>query len=318
MNVPGLGLVGVADQVVRAPGLARDGVPLAPHREGGAAAPDDARVHDLADDALGTELDRAPQGVVAAVGAVVVEALRIDRADAAQQAQARIALLGRRGRRRLGRRAAGEDLDDGAGVDERQLALERRVAGLGQQRGGRAVALAQARAAQPGGAVDVGVLGAEALLDLRDERLGARAAAGHVVADVDHARRALLGREERVERRHAVDVGRRHGEPLGDVVQPSRADPPGALVQRVQRRQQHVALRAGGMAAVGGVPVVDRVGARPRRQRRTQEGVDGVALHRRGLGVEQPQVHRYLPRPRCWSRLQSDARGSSPPGWPSP
>ena len=82
-----LGLVGVADQVVRAARLARDGVPLAPHRERGAAAPDEARVDDLADHALGAELDRAPQRVVAAVGAVVVEALGVDRADAAQQPQ---------------------------------------------------------------------------------------------------------------------------------------------------------------------------------------------------------------------------------------
>ncbi len=276
------------------------------------------RVHDLADHALGAELDRPPQGVVAAVGAVVVEALGVDGADAAQQAQARVALLGRRGRRRLGRRPAVEDLDHAAGVDERQLALDRRVAGLGEQRRRRPVALPQARAAQPRGAVDVAVLGAEALLQLGDERLRAGAAAGDVVADVDDARRALLGREERVEGRHAVDVGRRHGQALGDVVQAARADPPGALVQRVQRRQQHVALRARGVAAVGGVAVVDRVGARPGRQRRAQEGVDGVAFHRRGLGVEQPQIHATCLRPRCWSHRQSDARGPSPPGWPLP
>ena len=100
------------------------------------------------------------------------------------------------------------------GVDERQLALERLVAGLGEQRRRRAVALAQARAAQPGRAVDVGVLGTEALLELGDQLLRAGAAAGDVVADVHDARRALLGREQRVEGRHAVDVGGRDGQAL--------------------------------------------------------------------------------------------------------
>ena len=45
----GLGLVGVADQVVRAARLARHGVPLAARREGGAAAPDELGVDHLAD-----------------------------------------------------------------------------------------------------------------------------------------------------------------------------------------------------------------------------------------------------------------------------
>ncbi len=83
-----LGLVGVADQVVRPRGLAGDRLPFAPGREGGAAAAQQLRVLELADDALGPELDRAPQRRVAAVGAVVVEARRIDEADAAQQPQA--------------------------------------------------------------------------------------------------------------------------------------------------------------------------------------------------------------------------------------
>ena len=112
--------------------LARHRVPLAAGREGGAAAADQPGVHDLADHALGAELERPAQGVVAAVGAVVVEALGVDEADAAQQPQARVAL------------PAAAWLDGGsggvaavedrrctrAGVDGRQLALERRVAGL--------------------------------------------------------------------------------------------------------------------------------------------------------------------------------------------
>ena len=99
----GLGLVGVADQVVRAARLARDGVPLAPHRERGAAAADEVGVDDLADHALGAEVDRPPQRVVAAVGAVVVEAVGVDAADPPQQPQLRVAEL----RRRRSRAAAG-------------------------------------------------------------------------------------------------------------------------------------------------------------------------------------------------------------------
>jgi hypothetical protein len=163
---PGLGLVGVADQVVRPARLARDRVPLASHRERGAAAPDEAGVHHLADDALRAELERAPQRVVAAVGAVVVQALGIDRADTTQQAQARVARLRRRRGCQLGRGGAGQDGDHALGVDADELALQRRLAGLGEQGGGRAVALPQARAAQPRGAVDLGVLGPEALLEL--------------------------------------------------------------------------------------------------------------------------------------------------------
>ena len=82
-----LGFVGVADQVVRTSRLASDRLPLATHRERCPAAAEQLGVEDLAQHAVRAQLDRAPQRVVAAVRAVVVEALRVDDADAAEQTQ---------------------------------------------------------------------------------------------------------------------------------------------------------------------------------------------------------------------------------------
>ncbi len=52
---------------------------------------------------------------------------------------------------------------------------------------------------------------------------------------------ARLGREQPVERDDAVDLGRRHVETFGDVVDRGWADPTDAVVDGVQRRQQQVA-----------------------------------------------------------------------------
>jgi hypothetical protein len=65
--------------------LAGDGIPLAAGRERGAAAADDARVGDLADDGDGTDVERSPQRLVTAGGTVRMEALRIDDTDSGQQ-----------------------------------------------------------------------------------------------------------------------------------------------------------------------------------------------------------------------------------------
>ena len=81
----GLRLVGVAHEVVRADRGPGHGVPLAAGGKGRAAAAHELRVDDLADDALRSELEGAAQRRVAAVGPVVVEAVRVDVADAAQQ-----------------------------------------------------------------------------------------------------------------------------------------------------------------------------------------------------------------------------------------
>ena len=119
-----LGLVGVADQVVRPGRLARHRLPLDAGRERGAAAAHQLRVLDLADHALRPELDRQAQRLVAAGGAVRVEA---DRVDLARRARA---AAGRRGLWQHRHRVAGDVLaaqrrEHVAAVVGRQLELVR-------------------------------------------------------------------------------------------------------------------------------------------------------------------------------------------------
>src|SRR6185503_7002221 len=68
-----LGLVRVADEVVRACGLPCDRLPLDPGRERGTAATDQLGVLHLPQHALGAELERAAEGGIAPVRAVVVD-----------------------------------------------------------------------------------------------------------------------------------------------------------------------------------------------------------------------------------------------------
>jgi hypothetical protein len=68
-----LGLVRVADEVVRLGLLGRDGRPLAAGREGRATAAHQLRSGHLGDDGVGADLECPRQGAVAAVGAVVVQ-----------------------------------------------------------------------------------------------------------------------------------------------------------------------------------------------------------------------------------------------------
>ena len=77
----GLRLVGVADEVVRLGRLRRDGRPLAPGRERGAAAAHELERGDLGDDRLAARSRGRARGRVAAVRAVVVERRRVDDAD---------------------------------------------------------------------------------------------------------------------------------------------------------------------------------------------------------------------------------------------
>ena len=193
LNVPGLGLVGVADQVVRAPRLARDGVPLRPIGNAAPPRPTSVRVDHLADHALGPEVDRPAQRVVAAVGAVVVEALGVDerRRGAAAAGPGRRAAAASVERAAVGGRRAGQDRLRRR--RRRPTVSSARAAASpasAEQRRGRAVALAQARAAQPARAVrrPRARRGPELARSAPREP---RAAAGDVVADVDHPRRPL-------------------------------------------------------------------------------------------------------------------------------
>src|ERR1700733_2071259 len=158
----------------------------------------------------------------------------------------------------------------------------------------------------------VGSLGSDLLGQRVDQLLRAGAAAGEVVADVQHAGRTRLHREQRVEGRHAVDVGGGDGQPLRDVVERAGADPTPLLVQRVKGGEELGTLGPGGVTPVRGVPVLDAVSSRPGRHGRTEERVDGRALVGGRLGVEEAEIHsvlRYSPA----VRLVTPAASLGPP-----
>ncbi len=119
------------------------------------------------------------------------------------------------------------------------------------------------------------------------EIAGAVAARGvaHVVltgggAGINLARRLRGRREQPVERRHAVDLGGRHVEARSDLVHRAAADPPDTVVQRVEHREQQVALRAGLVTAAHD----GRVGG---RRRRAEHGIDrGRLLGGGDVGAE--------------------------------
>ena len=222
----GLGLVRVADEVVRLHGLLRDGLPLRAGRERGAAAAEQPRLLDLAQHALLAELEGAAKRGVAAVRAVGVERLRIEVGrDAPQQAQAGLAALRQR-------RAV-----------LRQRHLARLRAGDRAQRRRRALAEAEARRR------------------VRARRnLGARELAGEIGADVQHVGRPFLERDQRVEGRDAVRLGRRHVEPARRVAERALAHPADPPLCGAKRGEEQVPSRAVGARDA----TVVCAGARPR------------------------------------------------------
>jgi hypothetical protein len=282
---PRLGLVCVADQVVRALGVAGDGLPLAPGGERGAAAAHQPRVGHLAQHPVRTHLDRGAERLVAAVRAVAVDALRIRDADAAQQAQRRIPGLRDAGRRRGRRVAAGEQARDVVHGDRRHRGLVRRLTRDGGQRCRRTLAHAQAGALVPDRLPVAGVraLGRDAALELGHQLLRAARDAGHVGAHVRDHGRLGLEREQRVERRDAVRLRRRDREPPADVVERAPADPADARLDGVEGREQKMALRPRGMPAARHM-LVALAGLRrtlPARPGRAEDRVDRLALDRR-------------------------------------
>ncbi len=302
----GLGLVCVADQVVGLRRLARDGFPLDSHRERGASPSQELRVLDLPDDELGADVDGPPQRGVATVRPVVVEAPRVDAADPPEKAQAVTAGLGCRRVRIHRDRPAGERVDHAVGGDGREDVLLGRVAGHGKQGRRSPIALAEAWAPQPGRRLSLndGVLGAETLFERRDQLVRAVTATGQVVADVHDPRRPPLEREQRVERRDAVRVGRRHGETLADVVERAGAEPADMLVNRLQDGEQEVAPGSRAVATVRNLALVVDLPhtAFPARGGGAEHAVDRRPLGGGGHGVEQVDVHGpIVPRHRCAS-----------------
>ncbi len=172
----------------------------------------------------------------------------------------------------------------------------RLLPGIAHERGRRAVALPEAGTAIPGRRAVVRelTLGAEALLDLRDQVVGADALAGDVLAHVDDTGRPRLDREHRVEGRDAVDVCRRKGEPAAELVEAAGADPSDPLLERPECRQQQVAPRTGGVPRAGGVPArpTQTLTTVPAVDGRTEDGVERGALGARRLGArDEMQVH---------------------------
>ena len=137
------------------------------------------------------------------------------------------------------------------------------------ERGGRLLAQAEARALEPDRrAVRRGLPGrADRALELLDELGAAAAHARDVGADVGDPGRARLQREQGVEARDAVRLGGRDGQPAADVAERGRADPADRGLQLVQDGQEQVALRPGRVAATRGVAVGPAGGALPGRGR---------------------------------------------------
>ena len=299
---PGLRLVGVADEVMRLCGLGRDGGPLATGRERGTAASHQLRRGDLRDDRIRADLDRARQGAVAAARLVGIQRGRVDRPDPAQEARGgsgragRVLRVPRPTRRLCPRRPI--RLERGRDADRVDRRERERVRGLARRRDQdrrRAVAQPEARAAQPRRAAvaDRFAGRSEGAGEVRAQPFRAGQPAGDVVADVRHHRRPRVRREEGVEGRDAVRLGRRDGQPLADVVEGRRADPADARLDGVQGRQELRASGAGRVAAARGVPVDGRIArpADPARFGWAEHGVHGGALGRGGERPDDVEIH---------------------------
>ena len=200
---------------------------------------------------------------VAAVGAIVVEARRIDVADAAEQAQAGAArvLRLRRGRGAPQLDSAPDDcpLDpEGERVGVRghrrpsDRPARRRSPARPRPRTARAPR-ARARRARGTATAVTRVRRGACLRSSSSSPRAARQPARDVVADVDDRLRLRLDREHRVEGRDAVGVGRRDGEALADVVERARGDPADARLRRPRGR-----AGAGGAGARAAWPPVAR------------------------------------------------------------
>ncbi len=209
---------------------------------------------------VGTDLERAPQCRVSARGAIRVERLRVDAVcDPPQEPQARLSLLRQR-------RPGCRNLD-----------LARLLARDRAQRRRRALAEPEARAR-------VCALG----------QLVPGEPAREIGADVQHVRGTLVERDQRVERRDAVRLGRRNLEPAARVAERALRHPADAALCRADRREQQVPSRP---VAARNAPVV--VGGL------ADHRIDRRALRIRRLRREQAQVGHYTASTRMAVALNS-------------
>ena len=331
MNVPGLGFVGVADEVVRLGRLGRDGRPLAAGRERGAAAAHQLGRGDFGDDGLGADREGPREGGVPAVRPVVVERGRIDDADPAEQGGSIGGGL-REIRARRGGSAHGFPADSspamtptastGATVNVSGVspAAVNMAAGARSHRPRhgtaqpRRAAVPDRFAGRPDGARQVGA-----------DALRAGQPAGDVVADMGDDRWPRGGGEQGIERGDAVCLGRRDRQALADVVERRRADPADPRLDRVECRQELGPTRPDRVAAARGVPVRAGVAdpADPARLGWAEHGIhrgalggggerpDDVQIHQRESS-DRPRTRRCRPEPSGRRRRVRSLSGPAP------
>ncbi len=303
---PGLGLIGVADDMVRQRRLGRHRLPLHAGGKGGAAAAHEPRGLHFGDDPRRPELDGARQRAVAAGSAISLEARGVDDADSSEQAQPGLAGL-RHDRPQLVERFL--QVPHGAGPERAchrgRRAHRRHDAALGRitrahdERRRRPFALPQARAAHPG-RVTAGrrrALGPERRRQRLAERLGPAHAAGDVVAHVGHGSGPRCGRKQVVEGEHPPRLGRRHDQPLADVVHRATADPADAVLDGVEGGQQEMALllRRRHPATRRAAVALDIPGAAlPAGAGGPEQPVDGVALSGGRRRADDVNIHSRL------------------------
>ena len=319
--------------------LGEDAGPLSAGREGRAAAADELRRRHLLDHPGRPELESAGEGPVAAVRAVVVEAGRVDPADAGEQAKVVVARL------RDGRPDRSEALGEGGSPPPWPPSVTRVLASSGVPAPGRppgpssvtrlshlpagrrcprrrpcdgegpgrlagdreegrrgALALPEAWAPQPGRRPSSAGSPAGPSLRSRSSRAPRPRPAGRRCRR-RHGRRPAGGcrREQRVERGDAVRLGRRHAQPPADVGERGLADVPDPRLDRMECRQEQVPVGARLVAAVGDVAVDRRVAnaALPAAPGRPDDRRED-AVDRRALGGgRQRRDHVEVHRGQC-------------------
>ena len=247
------------------------------------------------------------EGRVAAVGPVVVERRRDRRRRPGRAAECRPSGPGGRTRRsravRPPRRRCVRGLppagDDPGRVDRRDassrsgLSPATVIMAAGAARtargtgcGARSIAAVPGRRPRPARAIRV---------EVPADGFGAGEPAGDVVADMGDGRRSRRRREERVERRHAVGLGGRHGQALADVVQARLADPADPGLERVERREQRGPRRLRASWPPRATWPSVRVSRAPPDQPESggaEDGVHGGTLGGRRQGTDDVQIHR--------------------------
>jgi hypothetical protein len=101
---------------------------------------------------------------------------------------------------------------------------------------------------------------------------------------VEHLRRALLEREQGVERRDAIRLRRRDVEAARRIAERAGRHPANAPLGRAKRREQELAAVA---VAARDPPVLQGLG--------TDDGVDRSALGLRRQGVDELEIRQQAP-----------------------